>query len=511
MSPIIYKIADRRRPLETRMSLELPLTAPVQVAPSNGLLTAPILPTLLRLAIPNSIAMLGSALIAVAETSYIGRLGLAPLAAIALVFPFAMLTQMMSAGAMGGGVSSAISRALGAGDRDRAAVLSLHPDFVGHTAEGLPFGIGGRHDGAKAMRRDGWGAIARHFVARAEPEQFLDLADGRLLVTGRYRGSGKQGGAPLDAAFAHLIAFDGGRIRALDQYTDTARWHEAGGPLRAVQLAVADGVATLRLNRPDHGNAIDPQMAADLAEAATQIAENKSVRAVLIAGNGPNFTVGGDLGVFVETGREQLPNQLRRMIDSYHLAIERLTSIDAPVVAAVRGGAGGGGLGLLYAADIVVAADDARFALGYGALGLTADGGNTWFLPRMVGMRQAQQLFLLNRRLTAQEALQLGLVSRLAASDAVEIEAATLAATLAAGPTRAYGAVRRMLRQSFETGLADQLEAEKQSIVAASSSADAQEGIAAFVAKAAAALSRRLIAAALGCSGGGRRVVSSPA
>jgi 2-(1,2-epoxy-1,2-dihydrophenyl)acetyl-CoA isomerase len=140
------------------------------------------------------------------------------------------------------------------------------------------------------------------------------------------------------------------------------------------------------------------------------------------------------------------------MIDSYHLAIERLTSIDAPVVAAVRGGAGGGGLGLLYVADIVVAADDARFALGYGALGLTADGGNTWFLPRMVGMRRAQELFLLNRRLTAQEALAFGLVSRLAPDDAVESEAASLAAKLAAGPTRAFGAVRRMLRQTFETG-----------------------------------------------------------
>ena len=140
-------------------------------------------------------------------------------------------------------------------------------------------------------------------------------------------------------------------------------------------------------------------------------------------------------------------------------------------------------MGLLYAAEIVVAADDARFALGYGALGLTADGGNTWFLPRMVGMRRAQELFLLNRRLTAQEALAFGLVSRLVPDDAVESEAATLAAKLAAGPTRAFGAVRRMLRQSFETGLSDQLTAEKDSIVAASSTDDAQEGIAAFVAK----------------------------
>lgn len=379
-------------------------------------------------------------------------------------------------------LARALYAALAAGDREQLDAL-LHPEFTGRTAEGMPFGIGGNYESPMAMRRNGWGRIAKHFEARAEPEQFLDLADGRLLVTGRYRGHGKQGGAALDAAFAHLIAIDQGRIKSLEQFTDTVRWHEAAGRLRTVLLDFEDGVATLRLNRPDKGNAIDERMAADLAEAATQIAERTDIRAVLITGNGPNFTVGGDLGLFAGTAREQLPNRLRRMIDSYHLAIERLTSIDAPVVAAVRGGAGGGGLGLLYAADIVVAADDARFALGYGALGLTADGGNTWFLPRMVGMRRAQELFLLNRRLTAQEALAFGLVSRLAPSDAVETEAATLAAKLAAGPTRAFGAVRRMLRQSFETGLSDQLDAEKDSIVVASSTEDAQEGIAAFAAK----------------------------
>ena len=379
-------------------------------------------------------------------------------------------------------LARALYAALAAGDREQLDAL-LHPEFTGRTAEGMPFGIGGNYEVPRRCGATVGARIARHFEARAEPEQFLDLADGRLLVTGRYRGHGKQGGAALDAAFAHLIAIDQGRIKSLEQFTDTVRWHDAAGRLRTVLLDFEDGVATLRLNRPDKGNAIDESMAADLAEAATQIAERSDIRAVLITGNGPNFTVGGDLGLFAGTAREQLPNRLRRMIDSYHLAIERLTSIDAPVVAAVRGGAGGGGLGLLYAADIVVAADDARFALGYGALGLTADGGNTWFLPRMVGMRRAQELFLLNRRLTAQEALDFGLVSRLAPSDTVESEAAALAAKLAAGPTRAFGAVRRMLRQSFETGLSDQLDAEKDLIVVASSTDDAQEGIAAFVAK----------------------------
>ena len=333
------------------------------------------------------------------------------------------------------------------------------------------------------MRRNGWGAIARHFTARAEPERFLDVGDGRLLVTGRYRGEGKQGGSPLNAAFAHLITFEGGRIRALEQYTDTARWHEAASRLRTVLLDIVDGVATLRLDRPEQGNAINEEMAHDLKEAATRIAEISGIRAVMIVGNGPNFTLGGDVNLFAATSSEQLPHRLCRMIDAYHQAIECLASIDAPVVAAVRGAAAGGGLGLVYVADIVIAADDARFALGYAALGLTSDGGNTWFLPRMVGMRRSQELFLLNPRLTAQEALEAGLISRIVPSGAVEDEAAAIAAKLAGGPTRAYGAMRRMLRQSFESSLGDQLKVEKESIIHASRTDDAREGIAAFAAK----------------------------
>src|ERR1700712_770519 len=120
------------------MTIVAPLDAAVVGTSANNLLTSPILPTLLKLAIPNVVAMLGTALVAVAETSYIGRLGIEPLAAIALVFPFTMLTQMMSAGAMGGGVSSAISRALGAGNRDRAATLALHAVIIG-TIAGLVF------------------------------------------------------------------------------------------------------------------------------------------------------------------------------------------------------------------------------------------------------------------------------------------------------------------------------------------------------------------------------------
>src|SRR5437868_10731260 len=116
------------------MTMEASADARPPATALNALLTSAILPTLLKLALPNAIAMFGTALVAVAETSYIGRLGVEPLAGIALVFPFVMLTQMMSAGAMGGGVSSAVSRALGAGDRERAAKLALHAAIIGACA-----------------------------------------------------------------------------------------------------------------------------------------------------------------------------------------------------------------------------------------------------------------------------------------------------------------------------------------------------------------------------------------
>src|SRR6195952_329830 len=123
------------------MTIDAPLDVPVIASSANNLLTSPILPTLLKLAVPNTVAMLGTALVAIAETSYIGRLGIEPLAAMALVFPFVILTMTMSGGAMGGGVASAISRALGAGDVTRASALAIHAILIG-LCFGLAFTVG---------------------------------------------------------------------------------------------------------------------------------------------------------------------------------------------------------------------------------------------------------------------------------------------------------------------------------------------------------------------------------
>ena len=254
-------------------------------------------------------------------------------------------------------------------------------------------------------------------------------------------------------------------------------------PLRVVRYQVEQGVASIQLDRPDVGNAIDLTMAEDIYEAVFRAAADPAVRAVLLGGTGRSLSVGGDLVMMSGLDRDQLSRRLRRLVDLYHLSLERLTGIDAPVVCAVRGAAAGGALGLLYVADVVVAAEDSRFALGYGAAGLSVDGGSSWFLPRLVGLRRAQQLMLLNRRLTAAEALDWGLVTEVVPAIEVEDRARALAQQLAAGPTQAFGRMKRLLRDSWTADLPGQLSAETTQMSEAGASDDAAEGIAAFVGK----------------------------
>ncbi len=387
----------------------------------------------------------------------------------------------------------AVYRALAGGDQEALSQL-LHPSFTGQATEGLPFGLGGRYTGREAMIQDFWWALGRHFRVRAQPREFLPLAGGGLLVLGRYTGTARDGGRPLDAAFAHVFHFTGGQISALAQYTDSQRWTDAlpvppappappagQRELRAVQYSVGDGLATIRLTRPGAGNAIDVVLVEDLYEAVFRAAADPGVRAVLLCGAGRSLSNGGDLAMLGALPPGELPLRLRQMTDLYHRALERLASMDAPVVCAVQGAAAGGGLGLVHAADVVIAAEDSKFALGYAAIGLASDGGNTWYLPRLVGMRRAQQLLLLNRVLTGADALDWGLVTEVVPADTVEDRAREIAQRLAAGPTQALGRIKRLLRGSWTADLPGQLSAETAEMSAAGASADASEGIAAFL------------------------------
>jgi 2-(1,2-epoxy-1,2-dihydrophenyl)acetyl-CoA isomerase len=249
-----------------------------------------------------------------------------------------------------------------------------------------------------------------------------------------------------------------------------------------IDLEVRDGVAYLTLQRPDAANSITVELARDLMQATLACDENPAVRAVLLAGAGRMFCGGGDLKTFAGKGAA-LPHYLKEVTTYLHAAVSRLTRMDAPVIAAVQGSAAGAGMSLACAADLVVAAASAKFTMAYTRAGLTPDGSSTYFLSRIVGLRRALELSLTNRVLGADEALALGIVTRVVPDDRLAAEAHALAAALASGATRALGATKRLLHAGWTGTLETQMELETRAIADIARTADAQEGIAAFVAK----------------------------
>src|SRR5262245_29336521 len=245
---------------------------------------------------------------------------------------------------------------------------------------------------------------------------------------------------------------------------------------------VRDGVAHLTLNRPNEANAISPEMAEQLLAAAAAIEHDPAARVVLLSGNGPRFCGGGDVPGFHAAG-DALPTELRSLMPVLHNAIGGLVRGDAPIVAAVHGSAAGAGMGLVAMSDIVIAAESTKFVMAYTQVGLTPDGSSTWFLPRLVGLKRALELALTNRVLSAQEALDLGLVTKVVPDADVLEEAGAIATKLAAGPTVAYGIARRLLLTSTEDTFETHLAREADGIVRAGATKDAREGIAAFVEK----------------------------
>ncbi|MDH4148469.1 MAG: enoyl-CoA hydratase-related protein [Acidimicrobiia bacterium] len=249
-------------------------------------------------------------------------------------------------------------------------------------------------------------------------------------------------------------------------------------------LDITDGLATVTLNRPEAANALDPVMSAELRAVAIKLSHDASVRAVLLTAAGKVFCGGGDLGSFASVDPEELPAVIDAMTVDLHAGLARFAKMDAPLVTAVTGSAGGAGMSLIAASDLVVAgAERAKFTMGYTAAGLSPDGTSTFFLARVVGLRRAMDLVLTNRVLSAAEAEAWGLVNRVVADDAVLGEARALAERLAAGPTKAFGLAKRSVIEGANSSLEAAMERESASISTAARTADAIEGINAFLAK----------------------------
>ncbi len=248
-------------------------------------------------------------------------------------------------------------------------------------------------------------------------------------------------------------------------------------------VAVADGVATLTLNRPDRLNAFTTELHEALAEMLDRAAGDDAIRALLITGAGRGFCAGQDL-----SERKPVPGEARRDLGQgleryYNPLIRRLRRLEKPIVAAVNGVAAGAGVGLALACDIVIAARSASFIEAFIRIGLVPDAGNTWFLPRLVGSARAMAMALTAEPVPAERAAEWGLIWKAVPDDALMSEARELALRLAQGPTRALGLTKRALGRSSTNDLDAQLDLERDLQREVGLGEDYREGVAAFLQK----------------------------
>ena len=249
-----------------------------------------------------------------------------------------------------------------------------------------------------------------------------------------------------------------------------------------VLVRVEDGVGEIRLNRPAAGNTINMPLARALLAAAIRCDQDAAIRCVVLTGEGKLFCGGGDIAAMNEAGAG-VAGFLSELAGTLHMAITRLLRMPKPLVVLVNGPAAGAGFSLAIAGDIVLAAPGAHFTAAHGLVGLSPDGGLSWTLPRMVGLRKAQDIILRNPRIAAAEAEAMGLVTRVVGEGELEAEGRKVAAELAAGPTAALGRARVLLLDGQDSGLEAQLEREVRSLAASAGTAECREGVGAFLAR----------------------------
>ena len=253
------------------------------------------------------------------------------------------------------------------------------------------------------------------------------------------------------------------------------------GTTAPVALDVADGVARLRLNRPEASNGMNVELLKALHEAVLACHADPAVRVVLLTGEGRNFCAGGDIHTFESKG-SNLPDYLREATAWLQLATAALIQLRVPVVTAVQGfAAGGGGLGLVCASDIVVAARSAKFFSGAVRVGMAPDGGSSVTLAQLVGLRQALRILLTNPTLTATEALEIGLITEVVDDDELLSRAEQLATELAAMPAQALSATKRLVWSGIGSSVEQRLAEEARTVSELSGTADALEGLRAVI------------------------------
>lgn len=247
-----------------------------------------------------------------------------------------------------------------------------------------------------------------------------------------------------------------------------------------VLTAVENGIARVTLNRSERLNALDHDLALELADSFDALASDPSIRVVTLMGAGRAFMAGGDISVFKSAGK-QAPEVIGRLIGLFHRTIRCIRSLDAIVVAGVHGAVAGGGVGLALACDFVVAAEDAIFVPAYTKLGTNPDGGTTWTVTRLLGPKQALEWLMLGDTADAWSAEKMGLVNRVVAGADLVGAVDALARRIAAGPATAHAILKRLVDQALHTPLDAQLDAERAGFIKAAGTQDFREGVTAFL------------------------------
>lgn len=245
-----------------------------------------------------------------------------------------------------------------------------------------------------------------------------------------------------------------------------------------VKSTAEAGLVHLRLNNAAEGNALNLPTIFALTDAISQI-DSASTRAVLISAEGRNFCVGGDLRSIAAADDQGA--MVRHMADSLHNGLRILETLAVPVIVAVNGSAAGAGLSLALAGDIVIGGEGSAYMMAYTAIGVSADGGATFRLPKLVGLRLTQEMAYLGRRLNAAEALKAGLLTRVVPDQVLLDEALTVARQLAAGPTGAFCKMKKLIDVSYRNDFAQHVDEEATAIALAASAHDGVEGIQAFL------------------------------
>lgn len=251
--------------------------------------------------------------------------------------------------------------------------------------------------------------------------------------------------------------------------------------MSSILLKIENKIAFITLNRPDVFNSFNREMAFLLQETLDNCADDDDVRAIVLTGNGKAFCAGQDLKEV--TDPELNPGFRKILEEHYNPIIQKIRTIEKPIVAAVNGVAAGAGANIVLACDIVVAAENASFIQAFSKIGLIPDSAGTFFLPRLIGFQKASSLMMLGDKVSATEALQMGMIYKMYSSGIFEEEVSALATTLANMPTKALGLTKRLLNQSLTNNLEQQLALESDLQIEASSSNDYNEGVTAFVEK----------------------------